>query len=84
MVAVISVDAYPVLAFLYLTCHLEDTEKVFSGCTVLPDSKETKLESTDQEASPSAGKSTGIFLVSCCKVNNFTCVNLGTHTSYVL
>ena len=84
MVAVISVDTYLVLAFSYLTCHLEDTEKVFCGCTVLPDSKEIKLGSTNQEASPSAGKSTGIFLVSCCKVNNFTCINLGTHTSYVL
>ena len=26
MVAVISVDAYPFLAFLDLTCHLDDTE----------------------------------------------------------
>ena len=26
VVAVISVDAYPFLAFLDLTCHLEDTE----------------------------------------------------------
>ena len=25
MLAVISVDAYPLLAFLDLTCHLEDT-----------------------------------------------------------
>ena len=29
---------------------------MFSGYTVLPDSKETELESNDQEASPSAGK----------------------------
>ena len=28
---------------------------MFSGCTVLPDSKETELESSNQEASPSAG-----------------------------
>ena len=39
---------------------------MFSGCTVLPDSKETELGSSDQEASPSAGKNTGIVLVSCC------------------
>ena len=29
MVAVISVDAYPFLAFSDLTCHLEDTVGVF-------------------------------------------------------
>ena len=38
---------------------------MFSGCTVPPDSKETKLQSSDQEASPSAGKNTGIVLVLC-------------------
>ena len=38
---------------------------MFSGCTVPPDSKETKLGSTDQEASPSAGKNTGVVLVPC-------------------
>ena len=38
---------------------------MFSGCTVLPDSKETKLGSSDQEASPSAGKITRIVLVPC-------------------
>ena len=36
MVAVINVDAYTFLAFSDLTCHLEDTGIVFSGCTVLP------------------------------------------------
>ena len=39
---------------------------MFSGCTVPPDSKETELGSSDQEASPSAGKNTGIVLVPCC------------------
>ena len=38
---------------------------MFSGSTVLPDSKKTELGSSDQEASPSAGKNTGIVLVSC-------------------
>ena len=38
---------------------------MFSGCTVLPDSKETKIGSSNQEASPSAGKNTGIVLVPC-------------------
>ena len=34
---------------------------MFSGCTVPPDSKETELGSSDQEASPSAGKNIGSF-----------------------
>ena len=38
---------------------------MFSGCTVLPDSKETELGSRDQEASPSAGKNIGVVLVPC-------------------
>ena len=62
----ISVDAYAFLPFSDLTCHLEDTGiEVFSGCTVPPDSKEAKLGSSQQEASPSAGKNTRIDLVSC-------------------
>ena len=36
-----------------------------SGCTVPSDSKETKLGSSDQEASPSEGKTTRIVLVPC-------------------
>ena len=32
---------------------------------VSPDSKETELGSSDQEASPSAGKNTGVVLVPC-------------------
>ena len=39
---------------------------MFSGCTVLPDSKETEIGSCDQEASPSAGKNAWIVLVPCC------------------
>ena len=45
VVAVTSVDAYSLLAFSDLTCHLGDS---------------------DQEASPSAGKNTGVVLVPCC------------------
>ena len=66
VVAVIRVDAYRFLAFSDLTCHLKDTGIDVSSCTVLPDSKETKLGSSNQEASPSAGKNTGIHLVPCC------------------
>ena len=40
-------------------------EWVFSGCTVPPGSKETELGSSDQEASPSAVKNTGVVLVPC-------------------
>ena len=36
---------------------------MFSGCTVLPDSKETELGSSNQEASPLADKNTGVVLV---------------------
>ena len=37
---------------------------MFSCCTVLPDSKETKLGGSNQEGSPSACKNTGLVLVS--------------------
>ena len=40
----ISVDAYPFLAFSDLTCHLEDTEIGASGCTVPPDVRILNLE----------------------------------------
>ena len=36
---------------------------MFFGCTVPPDSKEIELGSSDQEASPSTGKNTGVVLV---------------------
>ena len=64
---------------------------MFSGCTVLPDSKETKIGSIDQEVFPSAGKNNGVVLVPChiwkcvstvtfsgvniSKVPGFTCYN---------
>ena len=38
---------------------------MFSDSTVLPDSKETELGSSNQEASPSAGKNSVIVLVPC-------------------
>ena len=40
---------------------------MFSGCTVLPDSMETELGSSDQEASPSAIKNTEV-LVLCSRM----------------
>ena len=68
VVAVISVDVYPFLASFDLTCHIEDKGVGVSG-TVLHDSKETKLESSNQEASPSVGENTGIVLVPCQSIN---------------
>ena len=59
VVAVVSVDAYPFLAFSDLTCHLEDT-------VMRPDSNETELGSNNQEAFQSAGKNIRIVLVPCC------------------
>ena len=38
---------------------------MLSGCTVPPDSKKTEIGSRNQEASPSAGKNTGVVLVPC-------------------
>ena len=43
-----------------------DFQKVFSGCTVLPDSKETELGNSGQEPSPSAVKNTRVAVVPCC------------------
>ena len=60
---VLSVDAYPFSAFSNLTFHLEDTRIVFSGYTVLPDSKETELGSSDQEVSPLTDKNAGVVLM---------------------
>ena len=45
------------------TVTLRIQEYVFSGCIALPDSKETKLGSSNQEASLLACKNTGIVLV---------------------
>ena len=62
--AVVSADAYSFLAFSDLS-PWGYRNRCFSGCTVPPDSKETKLGSSDQEASPSADKNTGILFVPC-------------------
>ena len=54
------------MAFSNLTCHLEDTGIVVFDCILPSDIKETELESSDQEASPSADLNTGVALVPCC------------------
>ena len=61
MVAVISVDAYPFfLAFSDQNCHLK--EMGIGVFWLHCDCKEAELGSSDQEASPSAGKNTGLVL----------------------
>ena len=63
VVAVISVDAYLFLAFLDLTCHLEDTGIGVFWLHCAAQSEETEFGSSDQEASPSLGKNTEVVLV---------------------
>ena len=62
VVPVISVDAY---LFWFVRSNWGYRNKYFSGFTVPPVSKETKLGSNAQEASPSVGKNTGVVLVPC-------------------
>ena len=64
-VPVISVDAYPFLAFPDLTCYLDDTGMGVFWLHCAPDSKETELGSSDQAASSSAGRTTRVILVPC-------------------
>ena len=58
----INVDAYSYLA----STDLISQGYLFAGCTEPPDSKETKLGNSDQEASLSAGKNIRIVLAPCC------------------
>ena len=84
MVAVINVDAYLFLAFSDLTCHPEDTRIGLFWLHCVPDSKEIELESSNQEASPSAGKSTGVVSVPCCTWKCFpTAISGGVDISEV-
>ena len=58
---------------------------MFSGCTVPPDSKETKLESKDQEAFPSAVRNTGVVLVPHCSWKCVpTAISSGVNISQVI
>ena len=54
---------------------------MFSDCNVPPDSKETELGSSNQEAFPSAGKNTVVVLVPCSTMevrlySYFGCVDI--------
>ena len=66
LVVFISVDAYPFLAFSDLTCHLEDTGIGVFWLHCAARQLEDRTWS-DQEASPSAGKNTGVLLVPCLR-----------------
>ena len=63
VVTVISVDTYLFLAFSTWHVTLRIQELVFSGCTVPSDSKETEIESSNLEASPSPHKNTRVIIV---------------------
>ena len=63
MVGVISVDTYHFLTFSDLTCHLEDTGIGVFWLHCAAWYEETELGSSDLEAFPSAGKSTGVVSV---------------------
>ena len=56
---------------------------MFSGCTVPPDSKETKLASSNQDASPSAGRNTGVVLVPCFCMEVPTAISSGADIAEV-
>ena len=66
VIAVIIVEAYPFFTFSNLTCHLEDTGIGVFWLHYAPCSKEIKLGSSNQEASPSVAKNTRVVLVLCC------------------
>ena len=67
VVAVISVDAYSFWALSDLIWQPQDQVQmqVFSGCTVLCNSKQIEHRSSDQEVSASAGENTKVVLVPC-------------------
>ena len=69
VVALISVDAYPFWISMTWPITFRIHELVLSGRSVPPDSKDTKLESSNQEASLSAGKNTEVVLGLCCAWN---------------
>ena len=66
MKSLLSQNFYQTMSDLLQTL-ISHPEQVFSGCTVLLDSKETEIESKDLEASHSAGKNTERVLVPCQK-----------------
>ena len=67
MVALIDdVDPNPFCLSWAWPVTLKIQYKVFSGCTVPPDSKEKEPGSSKQETSPSVSKKNEVALVTCC------------------
>ena len=79
VVGVISVESYPFFCLSQTwTVTVRIEELVISDCTVPPDSNESKLGSSNQEASPSAGKNTRTVLVLS---HMWKCVHIATSSS---
>ena len=71
VVAVISVDAYPFMAFSNLNCHLEGMGIgvfLFALCHLIVRRPNLEVIWIDQEVFPSAGKNTGVVLVPCSRM----------------
>ena len=66
VVAVISVDAFWLSQIWPVISRIWD--EVFPGSTVLSDSEQSKLGSSNQETFPSASKNTGVVLVPCLRM----------------
>ena len=73
MVARISVNANLFWISQTWPVTLRIQEQLFSGYTALPNTKETNLGSSDQEASPLEGKDTGLVLVPCSGMEVHPC-----------
>ena len=69
----ISVDAYPFLAFSELTCHSENT-KMFSGCTVLPDTKEVAMKRLFHQQVKYRGSFSAMFALASASLQLFPVV----------
>ena len=54
------------LAFSDMTWNLEDTRIGVFWLQLPPESKESKLGSSNQQAFPSAGQNSGVLLAPCC------------------
>ena len=66
----------PSFPLFYMTCPLEDTWVGVSGSTVPPGFMESEFENSNQEASPSTTKNTGVVLgpssrTEACSYNYF-------------
>ena len=73
-----------ILILFWLSLTLKKEELVFSGLTMLPYIKETKVGNRDQEASLSAGKNIGVVFLACFALKFFfTAISIGVDISEV-